>query len=346
MGHNWVIVKNSRKGGHRKREDFQSDLENRLSEFEGESGLKVDRSVREAIGAHEFSLIGEREKVYTHPFPHISSYGSYLFGCFSVPADIDNGTADFSSLFFLATESQLLTVFKDPSWVYNGTFGGAVLSLYNRHAESETERVAQTLLKLAGFTVAALDHTFDALGNRSEKYEERVSNISEGDGKAIERSIARILPPLIVLKDEIMSLRTVTSQTAEILDRIENGRVALNPESDSPVSFFTKAEMHYANGLFVHARQIDSYRDALTHEIVDSIAKLDRLQDKALVYATHRVTAIGAMILFPNLIFDFFGQSFSSLPNWIRVNGWWLTLALTILYWICQYAYFRRRRYI
>jgi len=346
MSHNWVIVKNSKKGGHRDRPEFQADLENSLREFESAGGFKVDRSVRETVGAIEFNYEGEREKVYTHPFPHISSHGEYLFGCFSVPADIDNGTADFSSLFFVATETRLLTVFKDPSWVFNGTFGGAVLSLYNRHEESQNDRVSQTILKLAGFTIAALDHTFDALGNRSEKYEDRVFKISQNDGKAIESSISRYLPPLIILKDEIQALKTVTTQTVAIMSRIENSRVELNPASEQPTPFFNNAETHYANGLLVHASQVDSYRDALLREVTDSIQKLDRMQDKALVLATHRVTALGAMILFPNLIFDFFGQAFEPLPPWFRSNGWWFTVFLTVAYWVIQYAWMRRRRYI
>ena len=199
---------------------------------------------------------------------------------------------------------------------------------------------------MAGFTIAALDHTFDALGNRSEKYEDRVFKISQNDGKAIESSISRYLPPLIILKDEIQALKTVTTQTVAIMSRIENSRVELNPASEQPTPFFNNAETHYANGLLVHASQVDSYRDALLREVTDSIQKLDRMQDKALVLATHRVTALGAMILFPNLIFDFFGQAFEPLPPWFRSNGWWFTVFLTVAYWVIQYAWLRRRRYI
>jgi len=346
MAHKWVIVKNATKGGHRNLEDFQAELEAALDDFEAVGGFKLDRSVRETLGASEFRMLSQREKIYSHPFPHLSSHGDYLFGCYSVPADIDNGTADFSSLFIIATDDQLLTVFKDPAWVYNGTFGGAVLALYGRHSENGSDRVASTILKLAGFTIAALDHTFDALGNRSKKYEARVQQIAENDGKAIEGAIARHLPSLTILKDEIVSLSTVTGETVEILRRIEGGRVMLHPENEDAKSFFNRSEIHYANGLYVHAAQINSFRLDLTNEISDSIVKLDRLQDKALVLATHRVTALGAMILFPNLIYDFFGQSFAPLPDWIKSNGWWFTVVLTTAYWIGQYAYMRRRRYI
>lgn len=346
MAHKWEIVKNSRKGGHRPREEYQAELEDALSRFEQDCDVQVDRSVRQALGVYEFQLQAEREKVYTHPFPHLSSHGEYLFGCFSVPADIDNGKADFSSIYIVATSDNLLTIFKDPSWVYNAYFGGAVLSLHSRHRETGPEAVSSTLLKLLGFTVAALDHTFDALGNRSKRYEARVSAISERDGRGLERAIARNLTSLISLKTEVNSLATVTHETAELLRRIEEGRVRLNPESDSSQSFFDLSEQHHANGLFVHASQVDSYRRDLSEIVGDSIAKVDRLQEKSLVLATHRVTALGAMILFPNLIFDFFGQGFAPLPDWFQSNGWWFTVALTAAYWIGQYAYMRRRRYI
>lgn len=346
MAHKWEIVKNSRKGGHRPRDEYQAELEEALGRFEKDCGVQVDRSVRQALGVYEFQLQAERDKIYTHPFPHLSSHGEYLFGCFSVPADIDNGKADFSSIFIVATETNLLTIFKDPYWVYNAYFGGAVLSLHGRHQESGSERVAFTLLKLLGFTVAALDHTFDALGNRAQRYEARVSTISERDGRGLERAISRNLSSLISLKTEVNSLTTVTQETSDLLRRIEEGRVKLNPKSESSESFFNLIEEHHANGLFVHASQVDSYRRDLSELVSDSIAKLDRLQEKSLVLATHRVTAIGAMILFPNLIFDFFGQAFAPLPPWFQSNGWWFTVALTAAYWIGQYAYMRRRRYI
>jgi Mg2+ and Co2+ transporter CorA len=84
----------------------------------------------------------------------------------------------------------------------------------------------------------------------------------------------------------------------------------------------------------------------LENQISDSISKLDRLQEKAIVLATHRVTALGGMILFPSLIFGYFGQNFFEMPSWFMKNGWWLTIGLTIFYWVAQYSYMRRRRYI
>ena len=345
VGHKWQIVKNSTRGGHREKKAFQADLESALIDIEKSGGFKVERSVREFLGTAEFDLAGEREKIYTHPFPHISSHGKYIFGCFSVPADIDNGLSDFSSLFIVATDSYLLTVFKDPSWAYNYAFGGAVLGLQSRHAENGSERVAQTLLKLAGFTIAALDHTFDALGNRSKKYDERIRGVLKADGRAIENSILRYLPPLNILKDEILSLSTVTSQTAAIMSQIEDDRLLLEVD-DSLTPFFNKSELNQANGLYIHASQLDSYRQALTNQIIDSITELDRLQEKALVLATHRVTALGGMFLFPSLIFGFFGQNFFQFSPWFRSNGWWLTAGLTLTYWLVQYSYMRRRRLI
>ena len=168
----------------------------------------------------------------------------------------------------------------------------------------------------------------------------------KADGFAIENSILRHLPPLIILKDEILSLSTVTSQTAVIMSQIEAGKFSLNLADDTSVAFFNKSELNHANGLYVHASQLDSYRQALTNQIIDSITELDRLQDKALVLATHRVTALGGMILFPSLIFGFFGQNFFQLPPWFMSNGWWVTIGMTCTYWLVQYSYMKRRRLI
>ena len=211
------------------------------------------------------------------------------------------------------------------SWSYDiamqlSSLASKGINLYYMHGNRDF-LLNGRFAKLAGFTIAALDHTFDALGNRAEKYDERIRKVMKADGMAIENSILRHLPPLIILKDEILSLSTVTSQTAAIMSQIEAGKFLLNVADDSSIPLFNKSELNQANGLYVHASQLDSYRQALTNQIIDSITELDRLQDKALVLATHRVTALGGMILFPSLIFGFFGQNFFQLPNNIYLNN-------------------------
>jgi len=345
VAHNLQKVKNSGKDGNRPVTEYQSDLDAALATFERETGVQLDPFVRRTLGAKNFTLNSKKDRSYTHPFPFIMSYGKYVFGCVSVPADIDDGKSDFTNLYLVATRTHLVAIFNDPHWVYNSFFGGAVLKLLGAYEERETADIPELVSKILGFGVASLDHALDALSNRYERFAKKIKSVDKDDGLALEREVDHRLPALETLQIETSALGSVVAETARIVARVAAGQVE-TAEAEHPHDFFSEESKATLSGMQIHAAHLEVFHKSLLYDVEALIALLDRYQEKSLTIATHRVTAFGALILVPNLLFDYFGQAFNPLPDWLRASGFAVTAVATLAYWILHGLWFRRRRYL
>jgi Mg2+ and Co2+ transporter CorA len=344
VGFKSIVVKNSEKGGNRPIEDYRKDLDAALLQLEMETGIQVDHYVRSTLGASGFAPNSKRSKTYTHPFPFLVSYGNYVFGCVSVPADLDDGRSDFTNLYILATESYLLTVFNDPHWVYNPYFGGAVLSLLERNRREELLSVGETIIRILRFTVLALDHSLEALENRFRFFNRKIQDL-ELQRSRIEEEMGHYLPAIQDLAIEVDAMAAVTSQTVSILGAVRESNIASNGLSLLD-RLFSESDFRDVQGLGLQSANLTNYQSHLAFEVNSLILRCGRLQDKALTIATHHITVVGALILVPNLIYGFFGQAFMPLPLWMRQYGFIGTFGLTLMYWIIQLIWFKKKGYL
>jgi len=116
MGHVWQIVKNSQLGGHRPVQEFHRELNQKIDAFcAGEpDGFEIHESAREALGLGVGEQVTNVDQLFSNPYPRLENHGAYLFGCFSVPTDLADGVSEFTSLFVIATSTQLLSVIPMP----------------------------------------------------------------------------------------------------------------------------------------------------------------------------------------------------------------------------------------
>lgn len=345
MPHTWINIKNSTKGGNRPIEDFQSDLDSGITTFEKETGLVVDGAVKEAFGARGYFASSLRERTYSHPFPHIVSNGGYIFGCLSVPADIDDGRPNFTNLTFIATDKFILSTIGDPHAVYNPSFGGAIVDQYRRHPDTGNESASGTVLRFITFSIAAIDHSMDALSNRLQKNRQEFDRIDQRDGRQVEAENKKRQPIVSTLDTEINALTTVIQQLENITSRVMNNELVITDES-GPRSFFSEAQQRDSLALYLQAARLHAYHENLRFECRNFLQTLSSSRESALAIATHRITAYGAAILVPNMLYDFFGQSWSGMPNWFSNRGLQFSLALTVIYWSFQFWWFKRKRYL
>lgn len=344
MPHIWRNIKNSQKGGHRPREEFVAELDQALSDFERRNGVKVDVHLDAVIGFGGNDL-AERPANYSHPFPRLEDHHTYLFGLLAVPADLAKGERDFTNLIFLATEIELLTIIKDPPDTFAKLFGTNFLRIYDRHAESGSDLVGPTLARLFKYAVDADEHALNTLGLKTERWVNKLDEISSRDLRRLERDLARLTPELLKVHAEVRAMATTTAEMANIVrDVLDPRMITLN---DSYVNqLFVTVPQPSLRSLFARARQTESYRRDIEGELDAALQRCDQLREQAQITATHRVTAYGALILVPNLLFDFFGQAFVDLPMWLQRWGWWLTLGVTVTYWFVQVQILRRRKYL
>lgn len=343
MPHRWVNIKNSTRGGHRPLVDFCKDLDAALEVFERDNRLSVDREVYSIVGFRGAQEQAELPTNYSHPIPRIEDHGDYLFGYLAVPADTWLGERDFTSLLFLATENDLLTIIKDPPHTYSREFGTVFLNRYNTHRETGSEQVGETLLAIVKYAIDVNQFVLRGLDVRSRR---TILRLDEPRTSAISRSdvLPVLVPELVFLEVEVRALEDLTRETADVVKEIVAAHSSHGDTKAKQVFGGIKAATTQA--LLARARQVDALRGDIQHSLNSALRRCDQIQEQSLVVATHRVTAFGALILVPNLLFDFFGQAFVELPGWIREWGWWLTAGVTITYWAAQYVIFRRRRYL
>lgn len=346
MPHKWINVKNSTKGGNRPVEDFQLEIESGIAEFEHDTGLTIDSVAREAFGARGFSGTHLRERTYSHPFPHIVSCGGYVFCSLSVPADLEDGRPNFTNFSLVATDKFVLSTLADPHSVYNPYFGGAIVSKHGRHLINGSDSVSETVLSFLSFSVAAIDHSLDAMSNRLLRNRYEFEKIDQRDGRHVELEVKKRQPIISNLNVEINSLTTVIRQLEEITRAVMNNEIVLSDGSEFR-SFFDESQRRNSTALFLQAARLRAYHANLTFDCASFLQTLSGSRDSALAFATHRITAFGAAILIPNMLFDFFGQgSFDGMPAWFSRNGLLLTAGITALYWALQFWWFKRKRFI
>jgi Mg2+ and Co2+ transporter CorA len=140
-------------------------------------------------------------------------------------------------------------------------------------------------------------------------------------------------------------MATTTAETANIVKDVLDPREFTGDHSLA-AQLFQGVPQPSLRSLFARARQTESYRRDIEGELDTALQRCDQLREEAQITATHRVTAYGALILVPSLLFDFFGQAFIDLPAWLQRWGWWLTLGVTVAYWLVHIQILRRRRYL
>lgn len=343
MPHRWVNIKNATRGGHRPLADFCRDLDMALEAFERDNHLVVEEEVHLVAGFRGAQEQAELPTNYSHPIPRIEDHGDYLFGYLAVPADTWLGERDFTSLLFLATDHDLLTIIKDPPHTYSREFGTVFLNRYTTHNESGSEDVGETLIAIIKYAVDVNQFVLRSLEARTRH---AVSRLYQPNGFPVSRTdvLSILVPELVSLEVEVRALEDLTRETVDVLRSI----VAVHnaPDGTQVGRVFRSIRAATSQALLARARQVDALRGDLQYSLDSALRRCEQIQEQSLVVATHRLTAYGALILVPSLLFGFFGQAFVQLPDWIRSWGWWLTAGVTATYWSIQFIIFRRRKYL
>ncbi|NBO14584.1 MAG: hypothetical protein EBV20_05555, partial [Betaproteobacteria bacterium] len=168
-----------------------------------------------------------------------------------------------------------------------------------------------------------------------------VESIDRKDGRKLERSVATRTPIINNLNVEINSLTTVVNQLIEITRRIESDDLRVE-DHNGEVSFFGTEEIRYGSGLHLQALRLGGYLETLKFECRSFLDQLARSRESSLTMATHRITAFGAAILVPNLLYDYWGQGFATMSEPFKSYGWRISFGVTVLYWLLQFWWFKR----
>lgn len=351
MPHVWRIVKNSTRGGHRPAAEFKADLESALVAFElGESEPDGDHrptrfelhgTIRETLGLGSDEQVVNMESTFNSPYPFMHGHGAYVCGMLSTPTSADDGAAEFTSLFIVASTRQLLTVILDPPTTYAGPFGQRVMNRNEDHESGSGGDVGTTILMLIRDNVTSLNFALRELTLDAEHVHRVLSEFGSSRDRDTFDSLKRIEAHLVRMKIEIDSLDSVLRATADLVKQISDNHV----DVDGDEQMFDRRHEISAAMLALQARQAVSVCDRLDEKVNALSSKCEMLRDKFFVEATHRIGAVAALLLVPTFIVGLYGQNFD-FPERHWANGYVYSWSLIVLSTAALLVYFRRKRWL
>lgn len=351
MSHVWRIVKNSTRGGHRPEAEFREELDGALADFErGESEPNEDHrpgrfalhpTIRESLGLGSSERVVNIEAMFSSPYPFLHGHGHYVCGLLSTPTMPEDGRAEFTSLFLVASADQLLTVILDPPMTYAGPFGQRLLNRRKDHENGEGGDVGNTILMLIRDNVTSLNFALRELTLDAEYIHDVLGAFGSSRDRDTFESLKRIEAHLVRMQIEIDSLESVVNATAELVRQISSNEVDI--EGDRQL-FDLRHEISAAM-LALQARQTVSVRDRLDEKVNALSSKCETLRDKFFVEATHRIGAVAALLLVPTFIVGLYGQNFD-FPERHWANGYIYSWSLIVVSTVSLFVYFKRRGWL
>lgn len=350
MPHTWRIVKNSTTGGHRPVSEFVEELEVALSEFEqvenrttehSSQQFLLDDTVREFLGLGKSELVMDAEAKFSNPYPFMHGHGSYVCGLLSTPTNVDDGHAEFTSLFLVASTRQLLTVILDPPTTYAGPFGQRLLNRNADHQMSDSNDVGTTVLMIIRDNVTSINFALREISLDTEHIQRVLETFGSDRHRHTFDALKRIEAQLVRMKIEVDSLETVVEATSELLRQISNNEVDVDGESE----IFDRRHEIAAAMLTLQAKQTVSVRERLDEKLSALASKCEALRDKFFVEATHRIGAVASLLLVPTFIVGLYGQNFE-IPEQRWANGYVFSWGLILTTSIVMIVYFKRKRWL
>jgi len=349
--HPWQIVKNSQPGGHRPVVAFREEVNAALADFEsGETLPGTSRpyqrfefhgTVREALGLGDEEQVVALGSLFSNPYPFLHGHGTYVCGLLSTPTRMEDGLAEFTSLFLVASTKQLLTVILDPPTTYAGPFGQRLLNRHEAHLAGSSDDVGATLLMIIRDNVTSLNIALRELVFDVEHVDSVLHRFGEDRRRDDFEALQRIESHLTGMKIEVDSLDAVLTATAHLVEMISTDKIDVT----GPVQLFDRRHEITAEMLSLQARQTASVRDRLDEKIAVLSASCEALRDQFFVEATHRIGAIAALLLLPTFIVGLYGQNFD-FPERHWSQGYIFSWSLIIGSTVALFAIFKRRKWL
>jgi Mg2+ and Co2+ transporter CorA len=343
VSHVWRNIKNSQTNGHRPVEEFRAELMRELDEFVAlePPGFSVHSNVLEAIGFGEGERVVDVDQIYSNPFPRLENHGQYLFGCFSIPTDLADGVSEFTSLFILATRTQLLSVIMDPHTSYAGPFGQRLLNRRSHHLEFGNDDVGETMLMIIRDAITSVNFALAEIFEDIMHYSNNMGRLASRKEAEQSEVLALIESYVLRLRVEIESLETVTCETASLATAVADGGLDLQGDAE----IFYEHHLILAKGLAISARQTVSFRNKIESRIIAVLDKCDQMRDRMLVTATHKIGAIASLLLVPTLIVGIYGQNLD-IPEQRWNLGYEFSWVLIIASTVIQLVYFKKKKWL
>jgi hypothetical protein len=294
--------------------------------FQVDTGCEIDDLLQEELGIGPWLATAESPTNYSHPIARIEPHGPLTLVILAVPSSLHNGIADFTNLMMLAHPRALLSVIRDPMGTFSADFGGRLLADYGRHQKQEREftageavfRAVRSCVLSLEASLSMLKATISGSFEKLRAIELREIRVGQ-DLDQLEAEFGRTLA-------ELKAMIRTPAQLSEVCNRIEEWSISGEQER-----LFKDQTARQAGYLRSKIAQVEAILATFISDIERAIKRCDDVSKRELLDAQRNNTYWTSVLLLPNLIFAFFGQSFLGDAR-DSAMFWWVSGITLVLY--------------
>ena len=146
---------------------------------------------------------------------------------------------------------------------------------------------------------------------------------------------------------EVLGLKTLVEETKNLLTAIAEDKVDVKRTADSKSEdLFPRFVEILIMDLLMRARHQKAIQSNLQEDMDLVFNHHHEIQGIRQTAAAKRFSGMLSILLFPQLIVAFFGQSFRNAPLYDNKFGWLISLVMVAFVSLLQYIFFKRKRWL
>ena len=281
------------------------------------------------------------------PFPRIESHGHYVFGMLAVPTSIHDAKSEFCVLHFAADIDEMVTVLRS-SQNFDVSQIEDALAANDPLRENPEANTGLIFAKIAEVFISAIEASTDSLKDRVQKDirgAAMLRNSMASKDDTVE--LASLHRQAVSNQMEVLGLKTLVEETKNLLTAIAEDKVDVKRTADSKSEdLFPRFVEILIMDLLMRARHQKAIHSNLQEDMDLVFNHHHEIQGIRQTAAAKRFSGMLSILLFPQLIVAFFGQSFRNAPLYDNKFGWLISLVRVAFVSLLQYIFFKRKRWL
>lgn len=302
--------------------------------------------------------------IHQLPFPRLEKHEGYLFGTFFLPSNVENPSADFDSIVFVATHDAVLATSgahptSERDWETDrrhlfeidttdetpdgGQFILNSLRLVMRDLLADADTIHSFLRSRSSQIHGGVDLTKN-LGELSEQ-----RSLTSKERRAALKDVRDLVPAASGVAAEMPTMKRIAVETSLILESLahndEDRDLQVDLDGQTRELFARSLEIHLTD-LLLDSRQLIAMLDEIDALVEGVFDRARRLAEEENLAAGRFTGAIASIMLLPTFIVGLYGQNFAQMPETDWAYGYLFSWGAIVVLTIFQVWFFRRRRWL
>jgi len=291
---------------------------------------------------------------FSDPFPRVESHGHYVFGMFAAPTSIEDDTADFYTIHYLANFEQIVTVLRagQASSRMSSPFDLSIIQVQLDNAidlfDHPDWSVGMAIANIAELFITNIEQSVDALKKNVQTDLELVTSESRQiPSDADPEYLSELYRRTALHKTEVVSLKTLLYESKNVLKAVSSDQVDVRRNVNNiDEDLFTPFVEVTITDLLMRTRHLTSIRDNMEADLELMFERFQEIQSSQQTDVARKLTGVFSILLFPQLVAGYFGQNFEKTPGYRTEFGWLYSLILMLVIAVIQFYWLRRKKYL